>query len=84
MYTFVDEFHTSLHYNPHYLIIFMLILGQQIAAKWKSLHDQYIYCKNSSKGKSGDGWEKKPKWKFFNLMTFLYVTLEKQKYVYIL
>ena len=77
MYTFVDEFHTSLHYNPHYLIIFMLILGQQIAAKGRSLLDQYVHCKNSSKGKSGDSLEKKPKWKFFNLMPFLDVTVEK-------
>ena len=60
----------------------MLILGQQITAKWKSLCDQYVHCKNSSKGKSGNGLEKKPEWKFFHLMTFLYVTLEKQKYVY--
>ena len=65
MYTFVDDFHTRLWYNPHYLIIFILILGQQIAAKWKSLCDQYVSCKNSSKGKSHDGLEKKPKWKFF-------------------
>ena len=77
MYAFVDEFHTSLYYNPHYLIIFIPILGQQIAAKWKSLCDQYVWCKNFSKGKSGDGLEKKPKCKFFNLMTLLDVTLEK-------
>ena len=62
----------------------MLIIGQQVAPKWKSLHDQYVCCKNSSEGKSGDTLEKKPKWKFFDLMTFLDVILEKQKYVYIL
>ena len=56
----------------------MLILGQQIAAKWKSLCDQYVHCKNSSKGKSGDSLEKKPKWKFFNQMTCLDVTLENE------
>ena len=71
-----DDCLTHLHYNPDYLIIFILILRQQIAAKWKSLHNQYVCCKNSSKGKSGDSLEKKPKWKFFCL-TFLDVTLEK-------
>ena len=29
-------------------------LGQQIVAKWKSLCDQYIHCKNSIKGKNGE------------------------------
>ena len=77
MFTFFDDFPTSLHHNPHYLIIFMFILGHQIAAKWKSLCDQYVCCKNSSKGKNGDGLEKKPNWKFFDLMSFFDVTLEK-------
>ena len=58
----------------------MLILGQQVAAKWKSLHDQYVHCKNSSKGKSGDGFGEEIKVEVFNLMTFLDVMLEKWKY----
>ena len=58
---FFYDFPTSLYYNSHYVIIFLLILGQQIAAKWKSLCDQYVCCKMSIKGKSGDGLEKKPK-----------------------
>ena len=44
----------------------MLFLGQQVAAKWKSLCDPYVCCKNSSKGKCGDGLEKKPKWNLFS------------------
>ena len=48
--------------------------------KWKSLRDTYVRQKNI-KGKSGDGLsDSKPRWKYYAIMSFLYVTLMRRRY----
>ena len=48
--------------------------------QWKSC-DTYVWHKNN-RGKSGDGLsDKQMKWKYFDIMSFLDITLQKGGYV---
>ena len=52
-----------------------------VIRKWKSLRDTYARHKNN-KSKSGDGLSQcKPKWKYYDIMSFVDITLLKQRYV---
>ena len=39
--------------------------------RWKYLRDQFTKLKRSGEGRSGDAGGKKPKWKYYDLMSFL-------------
>ena len=57
---------------------------EDLIKKWKSLRDTYVRHKNM-KAKSGDGLsDSKPRWKYYNIMSFLDVTLLKRRYAPIL
>ena len=54
---------------------------EEVIRKWKSLRDTYVRHKNN-KSKSGDGLSQcKPKWKYYDIMSFIDITLLKQRYV---
>ena len=54
---------------------------EEVIRKWKSLRDTYVRHKNN-KSKSGDGLTQcKPKWKYIDIMSFVDITLLKQRYV---
>ena len=54
---------------------------EEVIRKWKSLRDTYVRHKNN-KSKSGDGLSQcKPKWKYYDIMSFVDITLLKQRYV---
>ena len=54
---------------------------EDVIKKWKSLRDTYVRHKNI-KSKSGDGLSQcKPKWKYYDIMSFVDITLLKQRYV---
>ena len=54
---------------------------EDVIKKWKSLRDTYVRHKNI-KSKSGDGLSQcKPKWKYYDIMSFIDITLLKQRYV---
>ena len=54
---------------------------EDVIKKWKSLRDTYVRHKNI-KSKSRDGLSQcKPKWKFYDIMYFIDITLLKQRYV---
>ena len=54
---------------------------EEVIRKWKSLRDTYVRHKNN-KSKSGDGLRQcKPKWKYYDIMSFIDITLLKQRYV---
>ena len=50
---------------------------EEVIRKWKSLRDTYVRHKNN-KSKSGDGLSQcKPKWKYYDIMSFVDITLLK-------
>ena len=50
---------------------------EDVIKKWKSLRDTYVRHKNI-KSKSGDGLHQcKPKWKYYDIMSFIDITLLK-------
>ena len=52
---------------------------EEVIRKWKSLRDTYVRHKNN-KSKSGDGLSQcKAKWKYYDIMSFIDITLLKQK-----
>ena len=54
---------------------------EDVIKKWKSLRDTYVRHKNI-KSKSGDGLSQcKLKWKCYDIMSFIDITLLKQRYV---
>ena len=54
---------------------------EDVIKKWTSLRDTYIRHK-SIKSKSRDGLSQcKPKWKYYDIMSFIDITLLKQRYV---
>ena len=54
---------------------------EEVIRKWKSLRDTYVRHKNN-KSKSGDGLSQcKPKWKYYDIMSFIDITLLKRRYV---
>ena len=54
---------------------------EDVIKKWKSLRDTYVRHKNI-KSKSRDGLSQyKPKWKFYDIMSFIDITLLKRQYV---
>ena len=54
---------------------------EDVIEKWKSLSDTYVRHKNI-KSKSGDGLSQcKPKWKYYDIMSFIDITQLKQRYV---
>ena len=54
---------------------------EDVIKKWKSLRDTYVRHKNI-KSKSGDGLSQcKPKWKYYDIMSFIDITLLKRRYV---
>ena len=54
---------------------------EEVMRKWKSLRDTYVRHKNN-KSKSGDGLSQcKPKWKYYDIMSFVDITLLKQRYL---
>ena len=54
---------------------------EEVIRKWKSLRDTYVRHKNNE-SKSGDGLSQcKPKWKYYDIMSFIDITLLKQRYV---
>ena len=47
---------------------------EDVIKKWKSLRDTYVRYKNI-KSKSGDGLsQSKPKWKYYDIMSFINIT----------
>ena len=53
---------------------------EDVIKKWKSLRDTYVRHKNI-KSKSGDGLSHcRPKWKYCDIMSFVDITLLKQRY----
>ena len=60
---------------------FLHLNKEDVIKKWKSLMDTYVRHKNF-KSKSGDGLSQcKPKWKYYDIMSFIDITLLKQRYV---
>ena len=54
---------------------------EEVIRKWKSLRDTYVRHKNN-KSKSGDGLSQcKPKWKYYDIMSFIDITRLKRRYV---
>ena len=54
---------------------------EEVIRKWKSLRDTYVRHKNN-KSKSGDSLSQcKPKWKYYDIMSFIDITLLKRRYV---
>ena len=54
---------------------------EDVITKWKSLRDTYVRHKNI-KSKSWDGLGQcKPKWKYYDIMSFVDTTLLKRRYV---
>ena len=54
---------------------------EDVIKKWKSLRDTYVRHKNI-KSKSGDGLSQcRPKWKYYDIMSFIDITLRKRRYV---
>ena len=54
---------------------------EEVIRKWKSWRDTYVRHKNN-KSKSGDGLSQcKPKWKYYDIMSFIDITLLKHRYV---
>ena len=54
---------------------------EDVIKKWKSLRDTYVRHKNI-KSKSGDGLSQcRPKWKYYDIMSFIDITLLKRRYV---
>ena len=54
---------------------------EDVIKKWTSLRDTFVGHKNI-KSKSGDGLSQcKPKWKCYDIMSFIDITLLKQRYV---
>ena len=54
---------------------------EEVIRKWKFLRDTYVRHKNN-KSKSRDGLSQcKPKWKYYDIMSFVDITLLKQRYV---
>ena len=54
---------------------------EEVIRKWKSLRDTYVRHKNN-KSKSRDGLSQcKPNWKYYDIMSFVDITLLKQRYV---
>ena len=52
---------------------------EDVIEKWKSLRDTYVRHKNI-KSKSGDGLSQcKPKWKYYDIMSFIDITTTKAK-----
>ena len=55
-------------------------IEDDVIKKWKSLRDTLIWYRNK-KSKSRDGLsDQKPKWKFYDIMSFIEITLIKQGY----
>ena len=55
---------------------------EDVVKKWKSLRDTFVRQKTHIKSKSGDGLSQcKPKWKYYDIMSFIDITLLKQRYV---
>ena len=53
---------------------------EDVVKKWKSLRDTFVRHKNV-KSKSGDGLSQcTPKWKYYDIMSFIDITLLKQRY----
>ena len=53
------------------------LTNEDVIKKWKSLRDTYVRHKNI-KSKSRDGLSQcKPKWKYYNIMSFMDITLLK-------
>lgn len=48
-------------------------------ARWRALRDGYIRAKRNQKKRSGNAGSKRPKWKFFDKMSFLEKVLEHRK-----
>ena len=54
---------------------------EEVIRKWKSLRDTYVRHKNNE-SKSGDHLSQcKPKWKYYDIMSFIDITLLKWRYV---
>ena len=54
---------------------------EEVIRKWKSLWDTYVRHKNN-KSKSGDCLSQcKPRWKYYDIMSFIDITLLKWRYV---
>ena len=59
----------------------LCLTKEDVMKKWKSLRDIFVRHKKI-KSKSGDGLSQcKPKWKYYDIMSFIDITLHKQRYV---
>ena len=57
------------------------LIKEDVIKTWKSLRDTYVRHKNI-KSKSRDGLSQlKPKWKYYDIMSFIDITLLKWRYV---
>ena len=59
------------------IVEILYLTKEDVIKKWKSLRDTYVRHKNI-KSKSGDGLSQcKPKWKYYDIMSFIDITLLK-------